>query len=92
MRVIAKDGWTKGDIRRFCFEHTKASYAELKRLKVMPGDINSGDETEMRPLVSSPEDFIVVAAGGRAGAFSAFIPGWGGKRTSESVTREIRRL
>ena len=92
MRVMAKDGWSKEDIRRFCFEHTKASYAELKRMKVMHGDISSEDETKMRPLVSSPEDFIVVAAGGHAGAFSAFIPGWGGRRTSESVTREIRRL
>jgi len=91
MRVMAKDGWSKEDIRRFCFEHTKASHAELKRLKVMPGDIGSEDETKMRPLVPSPEDFIVLAAGGRVGAFSAFVPGWGGKRTSESVTREIRR-
>ena len=91
MRVMANDGWSKEDIRHFCFEHTKASCGELKRMKVMSGDVNSEDETKLWPLVSSPEDLIVVAAGGRAGAFSAFIPGWGSKRTSESVTREIRR-
>jgi hypothetical protein len=41
--------------------------------------------------VPTPDDFLVVAAGGRAGAFSAYVPGWGEKRTSQSVTREIRR-
>jgi hypothetical protein len=33
----------------------------------------------------------VIAAGGRAGVQSAYIPGWGGKRSSQSVTKEIRR-
>lgn len=91
MRVMAKEGWSKDDIKRFCFEHTQSSHAELKRINVMPGKINDEDESTMKPLVSSPEDFIVIAAGGQVGAFSAFIPGWGGKRASESVTKEIRR-
>jgi hypothetical protein len=91
MQVMAKDGWSKDDIRRFCFEKTQSSHAELKRINVMPGDITPKDESRMRPLVPSPEDFIVVAAGSRAGAFSAFIPGWGSKRFTESVTKEISR-
>jgi hypothetical protein len=91
MRVIGGDGWSKDDIKRYCFEHTQTSQAEMKRMHVMPGDLTPEDETMMRPLVESPEDFIVVAAGGRAGVQSAFIPGWGGKRTSQSVTKEIRR-
>jgi hypothetical protein len=45
----------------------------------------------MRPLVQAPEDIIVIAAGSKAGVFSAFIPGWGGKNASQSVTKEIRR-
>ncbi len=91
MEVMAKEGWSKDDIKRFCFEHTQSSHAELKRINVMPGKINLEDETLMRPLVNPPEDFIVVAAGSRVGAFSAFIPGWGSKSISESVTKEIRR-
>jgi hypothetical protein len=91
MRVIAEDGWSKDDIKRYCFEHTQVSHAEMKRIHVMPGDIGPGDDTSMQSLVPSAEDFIVVAAGGRAGVQSAFIPGWGGKRTSQSVTKEIRR-
>jgi hypothetical protein len=45
----------------------------------------------MRPLVESPDDIFVVAAGGRAGAFSCYIPGWAGKRASQAVTKEVKR-
>lgn len=91
MQVIAKGGWSKDDIKRFCFEHTQTSHAELKRINLMPGEITRDDETKMQPLVPSPDDFIVVAAGSRAGAFSAFIPGWGGKGSSQCVIKEIHR-
>ena len=89
--ILAKEGWTKEKIRQYCFANTQASHAELKRIQVMPGEILAGDETRMKPLVVSPEDFVVVAAGGEAGAFSAFVPGWSGKRSSQSVIKEIRR-
>lgn len=91
MHVMAKKGWSKDDIRGFCFENTQTSHAELKRINVMPGEITAKDKAKMKSLVCTPEDFIVVAAGSQAGAFSAFIPGWGSKRGSESVTVEIRR-
>jgi hypothetical protein len=90
--ILAKDGWSKERIRRFCFEHSQISHAELKRMEFMPGAIKPEDAKQMRPAVAAPEDFLVVAAGGRAGAFSAFIPGWSGKRSSQSVTREIRKV
>ena len=89
--TLQRDGWSKEDIRKFCFERTQASHAELKRIHVIPGEATAKDETLMKPLVPAPDDFLVVAAGGRAGGFSAYVPGWGEKRTSESVTREIKR-
>jgi hypothetical protein len=91
MKTIAGDGWTKADIRRFLFEHTKNSHAHLKRTQRMAGAIEPGDESTLRPLVETPDDIFVVAAGGRAGAFSAYIPGWGSKRTSQAVTKEVKR-
>ena len=57
----------------------------------MPGALQPGDETRMRPLVASPEDILVVAAGGRAGAFSAYIPGWSSAKSSQAVTKEVTR-
>ena len=54
--------------------------------RIVTGELKPGDETLTRPLVESPDDILVVAAGGRAGAFSAYIPGWGSKRSSQAVT------
>jgi len=45
----------------------------------------------MRPLVAAPDDILVVAAGGRAGAFSCFIPGWSSAKSSAAITKEIKR-
>jgi len=91
MRTIAADGWGKTEIRRFLWERTHNSHAHLKRTHRMAGAVEAGDEERMRPLVETPDDILVVAAGGRAGAFSAYIPGWGSVRSSRSVTREVRR-
>jgi TctA family transporter len=55
----------------------------------MTGDIASGDEHKMRPLTEL-ENILIVAAGGRAGAFSCFIPGWGSAKSSAAVTKEVR--
>src|SRR3989442_15166509 len=91
MRTIAGSGWGKKEIRQFLFDHTKNSHAHLKRTQRMAGAIQAADETTMRPLVASPDDILVVAAGGRAGAFSAFVPGWGSAKNSHAVTKEVKR-
>lgn len=91
MVTIARSGWTRDDIKRYCFENSKISVAELKRSNIQDGAVIAADERTMVPLVESPDDFLVIMAGGRAGVQSAFIPGWGGKAGSQSVTREIRK-
>jgi hypothetical protein len=91
MRTIARDGWTKAMIREYLFTHTHNSVAHLRRTHRLAGPVQSGDEARLRPLVESPDDILVVAAGGRAGAFSCYIPGWGGKRSSQAVTKEVKR-
>src|SRR5436309_4052852 len=91
MRTIAADGWDKKRIRQFVWENTQNSHAHLKRTNRMTGTIEPGDEQKMRPLVASPDDILVVAAGGRAGAFSCFIPGWSSAKSSAAITVEVRR-
>jgi hypothetical protein len=91
MHTIAADGWDKKRIRQFVWEHTQNSHAHLKRTNRMTGAIEPGDERKMRPLVASPDDILVVAAGGRAGAFSCFIPGWSSAKSSAAITKEIKR-
>src|SRR5262245_46606812 len=90
MRTIAADGWSKADIRKYVFEHTQNTLAHLKRTNRLSGALKPEDETTQRPMVTGPEDILVVAAGGRAGSFSAYIPGWASRRTSEAVTKLIQ--
>src|SRR5256885_2362524 len=91
MRTIAADGWGKKRIRQFVWENTQNSHAHLKRTNRMTGAIAPGREQKRRPLVASPDDILVVAAGGRAGAFSCFIPGWSSAKSSAAITVEVRR-
>jgi len=91
MLTISGSGFGKAEIRRFLVENTKTSHAHLKRTHRMSGAIQPADETLTRPLVESPDDFLIVAAGGRAGAFSAYVPGWGSKRSSQAVTVAVEK-
>ena len=90
MRTIAQDGWGKPRIRQFIFDHTQNSLAHLKQTHRLAGEVKPGDEARLRPLVETPDDILVLAAGGRAGAFSAYIPGWASKRSSQAVTKEVK--
>jgi len=89
--VMKKAGWSREDVQQFCFENAKSSVAELKRVNIAAGEIKPEDETTMLSVVETPQDFLVIAAGGIAGVQSAYIPGWGGKAGSQSVTKEIKK-
>jgi hypothetical protein len=89
--IMKKAGWAREDVQRYCFENSKVSIAELKRAYLLPGEISTDDERTLYPLVERQQDFLVIAAGGHAGVQSAFIPGWGSKAGSQSVTKEISR-
>lgn len=91
MAIMKKAGWSREDVQNYCFGHSQSTIAELKRANMVPGDVTPEDECKKYTLVEAPQDFLVIAAGGRAGVQSAFIPGWGSKRGSQSVSREIRR-
>ncbi|HXJ77587.1 MAG TPA: hypothetical protein VMS64_02800 [Candidatus Methylomirabilis sp.] len=89
--VMKTAGWSREDVQRYCFEHSQTSVTELKRANLMPGAVTPDDERKMSTLVETPQDFLVLSAGGRAGVQSAFVPGWGAKTSSQSVSRLIRR-
>ncbi len=89
--ILKKAGWSREDVQRYVFEHSQSSVAELKRVNMLPGEVAPEDERTMYPLIEAPQDLLVIAAGGYAGVQSAFIPGWGSKRGSQSVSKEIRR-
>jgi hypothetical protein len=88
--IMKKAGWSREQVQRYVYENSRISLGELKRLFMKPGEPTAEDDKTMTALVETPEDLLVIAAGGKAGVQSAFIPGWGGKAGSQSVTREIK--
>ena len=88
--IMKKGGWSREQVQQYCFEHSQATVAELKRCHVLPDPVKPEDERTMFPVVETPQDLLVFAAGGLAGVQSCFIPGWGSKKSSQSVTKAIR--
>jgi hypothetical protein len=83
--VLRQSGWSRRDVQSFLVEHARRRVADLKRAGRLPGDVLPADETTWRHAFEAPEDLLLVCAGGRAGSWSACLPGWG-KKWTRSVT------
>ena len=84
--VMRANRWSRRDAQTFLIEHCRRRVADLKRAARLPGDITPEDETTWRHGFESPEDVLIVCAGG-AGSWSAVLPGWGKKWTRAITTR-----
>ncbi len=76
--ILAAAGWHKGDIRAYVYRAARV----LRRDWATVGKGNlvtrgGGPDQEFTAL-RSPDDLLVVAAGGPAGGFAAVIPPWYG--------------
>ena len=82
--TIAAKGWTRGDVRRYLWSHAANTWDDVsfggrygriynrnlpKWYRRRPG--------ARIPVVPDPDDVHLFVAGGEAGRFSAFLPGWG---------------
>jgi hypothetical protein len=85
--VLQKAGWSRLDVQRFLIERTRRSVADYKRGARLPGPVTPADETTWRYRFERPEDILIAFAGGRAGSWSACLPGWGTKWTRSVTTR-----
>jgi hypothetical protein len=86
--ILKSNGWGRRRVQEFLVEHTRRRLADLKRAARLPGPIAETDETTWRYVFEAPEDILIVCAGGRAGSWSACLPGWG-KKWTRSVTERI---
>ncbi|MBW1695472.1 MAG: hypothetical protein JRH18_02415 [Deltaproteobacteria bacterium] len=88
--IIARDGFSKKEIKQFLFEKAKVpltwiSEGNLKWFKRHNPNRFSGLSTDAAvPIVDSPDEIIVVVAGGM-GRHSAVIPTFGGHAGSVTV-------
>lgn len=79
-------GWSKADVAQFIFERARMHRREWADVGKGAVVRNRGD-MEYAAL-PSPEDLLVIAAGGPAGGFGAVIPPWLGPK-SKAVTAPI---
>jgi len=87
--VLRNSGWSKKEVKQFLYEQATRSIADLKRAGRLPGEIEAEDATRLRHPVQSPDDIILVCAGGAVGCFSACLPGWSSINSTRSVTTPI---
>ncbi len=85
--AIAAAGWSKKDIREYVFDSARVRRAEWRTVGKAAIAARK-DEENVYTALRSPDDLLVVAAGGPAGGFGAVVPPWYGAK-SLAVTRKI---
>ena len=87
--TLRESGWSKAQVKQFLYDNARRTIADLKRAGRLPGEIQDEDAEKWRHAVATPENILVVCAGGRVGSFSSVLTGWGSKTISRSITTPI---
>ncbi len=94
--TIAADGFSRADVQRYLFDHARLSLGRRKLggmwgIQDWPRWMATVDDAAMLPVVSAPEDVLVMVAGG-PGKHSAVVPNCAFSRAvSRPITRWPRR-
>ncbi|HIC56714.1 MAG TPA: hypothetical protein EYO94_04890 [Acidobacteria bacterium] len=82
--TIADQNWTRQDVRRYLWSNTTNTYDDIsfggRYGQIYNRNLPKWYKRERGariPIVPSPDDIHLFVAGGEAGRFSAFLPGWG---------------
>jgi hypothetical protein len=83
--VLAAAGFAKKDVREFVFAGARVTRREWRT--VGKGAVaGRKDEDAVYTALRSPDDLLVVAAGGPAGGFGAIVPPWYGAKALAVTT------
>ncbi len=72
-------GWTKADVAACVYERARVRRGDWAA--VGKGAVVKDRAERIYPALESPDDLLIVAAGGPAGGFAAVIPPWLGTRS-----------
>lgn len=86
-QIFAAAGWTKQNVREYVFEKAQVKRREWRTVG-KSAVAGRKDEERVYRALRTPDDLLVVAAGGPAGGFGAIVPPWYGKK-SLAVTMAI---
>jgi hypothetical protein len=86
-QIFVAAGWDKRQIREYVYE---SAHVKRRDWRTVGKSAIAGlkDEDRTYRALRSPDDLLVIAAGGPAGAFGAILPPWYGKK-SLAVTAPI---
>jgi hypothetical protein len=85
--VLAAAGWQKRDVREYIFESARVQRRQWRDVG-KAAIAARGNEERVHTALRTPDDLLVVGAGGPAGGFAAIVPPWYGNR-SLAVTRAV---
>ena len=85
--IFVAAGWGKKELREYVFETARVKRSEWRTVG-KAAVAGRKDEDKVYRALRSPDDLLVVGAGGPAGGFGAIIPPWYGKK-SLAVTMPI---
>ncbi|HJQ57470.1 MAG TPA: hypothetical protein VJ890_11210 [Vineibacter sp.] len=93
-RTIAQHGWKRHDVRMYLWTYARIRFGDIafdhRYGKVYNRNLPAWYKRDLEsriPVVPSADNIHLFVAGGEAGRFSAFIPGWG--HMSNPVLRSI---
>ena len=71
--LLGRQGWERRAMQEYLYERSWRSVAELKRLGMVNGPLESEDDDRRLLTVESPDDILIVKAGGDSGIYSELI-------------------
>ena len=84
---LADAGWSRADIREYLFRQARVRRGDWERVGKAAVVTDANRDQEYGAL-QSPDDLLIVAAGGPAGGFAAVVPPWFGNK-SRAVTAGV---
>ncbi|HYC45221.1 MAG TPA: hypothetical protein VED01_07005 [Burkholderiales bacterium] len=87
-QIFAAAGWSKQNIREYVFERAHVQRREWRSVGKSAVAGRKDDEDRTYRALRTPDDLLVIAAGGPAGGFGAIVPPWYGQK-SLAVTAVI---
>ena len=82
--VFHAAGWSKADVRQFVYDHAVVRRSDWERVGKQAVVSDRNRDVEYRAL-PSPDDLLVISAGGEAGGFAAVIPPWLGPKSAATT-------
>lgn len=84
---LAGAGWSKADIRTYLHQQARVRRGDWEQVG-KAAVVSAANRNQEYAALQSPDDLLVVAAGGPAGGFAAVIPPWFGNK-SRAVTAGV---